>query len=70
MHLLKNRLLFAILLQAKFFYSCFFFEKKKKKRIKKKKDNRDKKLKKIIEKEIMEKPRNSIYIERIYFAEN
>lgn len=68
MHLLKNRLLFAILLQAKFFYSCFF--SKKKKRIKKKKDSKDKKLKKIIEKEIMEKPRNSIYIERIYFAEN
>lgn len=66
MHLLKNRLLFAIE-YYKFFYSCFFFRKK---RIKKKKDNRDKKLKKIIEKEIMEKPRNSIYIERIYFAEN
>lgn len=51
------------------FLFLFFFEKKKK-RIKKKKDSKDKKLKKIIEKEIMEKPRNSIYIERIYFAEN
>lgn len=69
MHLLKNRLLFAIEYYKRSFSILVFFRKKKK-RIKKKKDNRDKKLKKIIEKEIMEKPRNSIYIERIYFAEN
>lgn len=69
MHLLKNRLLFAIEYYKRSFSILVFFRKKKK-RIKKKKDSKDKKLKKIIEKEIMEKPRNSIYIERIYFAEN
>lgn len=65
----KESIAICNIITSEVFLFLFFFEKKKK-RIKKKKDSKDKKLKKIIEKEIMEKPRNSIYIERIYFAEN